>query len=404
MNFNVASPANALMQGMQYGNQMKQMQQGNQLQDAFQQSGGVVNGDVLSQMTPDQAYKWERREVEDGFDDKKSGLQIETLEVQLGNLREKGKQAAEAHAAKLTAAERVQEANQLRSVLTSAGAAYRGGEPALQAWVQQNAGALQEAGIDPAAVTMDALPTMIAPYKGVLDALEQFDDVFGQDEVAPQSSLGKIQADINSGILPENTPLRAGQQNETIYDAAGNVIVQRGGAPKMTVDAAKNTGFLIRMQESNQVLDSLEDQGTRFGQQNLDMVPFGLGNYGRDPEFQRFDQARRDFVNAILRRESGAVISDQEFDNADKQYFPVPGDTPEVIEQKRRNRQTAIAGIRVGAGDGAGYADAQRLPAQPQPAPQPAPQPQPQGMPSVADISSMSDAELDAFILQLGQQ
>lgn len=78
-----------------------------------------------------------------------------------------------------------------------------------------------------------------------------------------------------------------------------------------------------------------------------------IGYNIRGPEFQKFDQARRDFINATLRRESGAVINDAEFDNANKQYFPMPGDTPEVIQQKRRNRIEAIKGI--GAAGGPGY-------------------------------------------------
>jgi hypothetical protein len=125
----------------------------------------------------------------------------------------------------------------------------------------------------------------------------------------------------------------------------------------MTVDGAKNSGFYLRTKEANEILNSMEQQGTRFAQQQLESVPMGLGNFARDPEFQRFDQARRDFVNAILRRESGAVIADSEFENANKQYFPQPGDGPEVIAQKRRNRETAIEGIRMGAGEGAAYID-----------------------------------------------
>jgi hypothetical protein len=146
---------------------------------------------------------------------------------------------------------------------------------------------------------------------------------------------------------------------------AANISVGgSGGIPDLNVDQGKNTGFLLRMEESQNVLSSLEDQGSRFAQQNLDKVPLGIGNYLRDADFQRFDQARRDFVNALLRRESGAVISDQEFANAEQQYFPVPGDTPEVIEQKRKNRQSAIEGIRASSGAGAAYIE--QLRAQPE--------------------------------------
>lgn len=144
---------------------------------------------------------------------------------------------------------------------------------------------------------------------------------------------------------------------------ADGTTIRQGGArkqPKLTVDAAKNSGFLLRTQESNEILNRVDEQGLRFGQEQLNKAPLGLGTFGQDTEFQQFDQARRDFINAILRRESGAVISDQEFDNAEKQYFPVPGNPPELVDQKRRNRETAIEGLRIGSGAGASLVDEQR--------------------------------------------
>jgi hypothetical protein len=54
------------------------------------------------------------------------------------------------------------------------------------------------------------------------------------------------------------------------------------------------------------------------------------------------EQAERNFVNAVLRRESGAVISKEEFENAAKQYFPQAGDTQAVLDQKRNNRNTVL--------------------------------------------------------------
>jgi hypothetical protein len=80
----------------------------------------------------------------------------------------------------------------------------------------------------------------------------------------------------------------------------------------------------------------------------------GAGTYynPNSVEFQKFDQAKRDFINATLRRESGAVISPAEFENAEKQYFPKPQDSPELLRQKQQNRVTAIKGIGAGAGHG----------------------------------------------------
>jgi hypothetical protein len=66
---------------------------------------------------------------------------------------------------------------------------------------------------------------------------------------------------------------------------------------------------------------------------------------------QKAEQAQRNFVNAVLRQESGAAIADTEFANAKKQYFPQPGDGPDVIAQKAANRKTVIAGFRNNAGN-----------------------------------------------------
>jgi len=53
---------------------------------------------------------------------------------------------------------------------------------------------------------------------------------------------------------------------------------------------------------------------------------------------QVFAQDERNFINSILRRESGAVISPSEFAEARAQYIPQPRDSDAVLERKRQNR------------------------------------------------------------------
>lgn len=134
-----------------------------------------------------------------------------------------------------------------------------------------------------------------------------------------------------------------------------------GGTEKLTVDQGKNTGFLIRGRQTMKILDRLEGEGTSLGNMIKSNIPIA-GNYMLTPEYRQYDQAKRDFVNATLRRESGAVISDAEFANAEVQYFPQPGDDPETIAQKRRNREAVIAGFEVGAGPGVRHPSAQPAP------------------------------------------
>lgn len=52
----------------------------------------------------------------------------------------------------------------------------------------------------------------------------------------------------------------------------------------------------------------------------------------------------------MLRRESGAVISPLEFENADKQYFPQFGDDANTLAQKAANRKMAIDNILLAGG------------------------------------------------------
>jgi hypothetical protein len=71
-----------------------------------------------------------------------------------------------------------------------------------------------------------------------------------------------------------------------------------------------------------------------------------LTNWTQSEPQQKVEQAQRNFINAVLRRESGAVITPEEFDNARKQYFPQPGDEKGTIAQKQSNRQAVIAALK----------------------------------------------------------
>lgn len=102
--------------------------------------------------------------------------------------------------------------------------------------------------------------------------------------------------------------------------------------------------YADRMKQSGAILDDLGMKGTGVQDQIASQVPL-VGNSLVSEDFQKADQAKRDFINAQLRRESGAAISAGEFESANKQYFPQRGDTADVIAQKAINRKTVIDGM-----------------------------------------------------------
>jgi hypothetical protein len=134
---------------------------------------------------------------------------------------------------------------------------------------------------------------------------------------------------------------------------------QEGGGKAPTEGQAKANLFGTRAQKANLNLTMLE-----LDPANVPHVPdmlIGTANAvgGLSKNQQSYIQYKRDFINSVLRRESGAAIGQDEFDNADLQYFPKLGDAPETIAQKAANRKEAASLILSEAGSFAGKGAAQ---------------------------------------------
>jgi hypothetical protein len=134
-------------------------------------------------------------------------------------------------------------------------------------------------------------------------------------------------------ISPRQEGANEGQTNAFLYAtraaAANDIIASLGKKPSVT------------------------GAGITQSAENMPLVGGVAGNFANwmsSKETQQYLQAQRDFINAVLRKESGAAIGKDEFENARKQYFPQPGEDDVVSQQKADNRARAIAGISAGAG------------------------------------------------------
>lgn len=70
-----------------------------------------------------------------------------------------------------------------------------------------------------------------------------------------------------------------------------------------------------------------------------------LPNQMQSDERQLYNQAAMDFVTAVLRKESGAAIGEEEFAREYRKYFPVAGDSTQVVKQKATARERAITNL-----------------------------------------------------------
>lgn len=130
--------------------------------------------------------------------------------------------------------------------------------------------------------------------------------------------------------------------------AGGKPLAGKSSDKPLTEGQAKAVAFAARMQSADKTIADLAAAGRSVSTPGS-RTGFGVGaavNLINSPEGRQLDQAKRDFVNAVLRRESGAVISDAEFANADQQYFPQIGDDAATKAQKARNRAVALEGMK----------------------------------------------------------
>lgn len=185
-----------------------------------------------------------------------------------------------------------------------------------------------------------------------------YNETFGPKTVIdPTGSTVVIQPGAPDGIPKPNLGQRAQQTQaapapnmaaETI-DLPGGGSITRTPSTKFTEGQAASALYADRINQAVPIIDQFEGAGLDLGEKSAAGIPI-FGNMLVSPEYQRFDQASRDFINATLRRESGAVISPSEFENAYKQYLPQPGDSEQVLSQKRRNRETVLSAMQRSAG------------------------------------------------------
>lgn len=189
----------------------------------------------------------------------------------------------------------------------------------------------------------------------------------GQNMTDARTREGQMMTDArareanNAGKVPAGYRLAAnGNGLEFIPGGPADPNAAKKAAP--TEFQGKSASYGMRAQESDKILSSLDGQYSPSAvnaKTALEKTPLiggvagGLANLALSDSGQKAEQAQRDFINAVLRQESGAAIGKDEFENAKKQYFPQPFDSAAVKAQKAHNRQLVIQGFMNNARPGA---------------------------------------------------
>lgn len=195
----------------------------------------------------------------------------------------------------------------------------------------------QSLGLDPKVlgnVTLQEIPTFLALSPTVkANAMAELDRKVKEANIR--------QSDASAGASWANAAeSRANAQ--FIRDGKGKI-----GDANLTEGQSGARGYAERLMAADAII--ADPKVAKAGMSGRDAMFSGIPVFGNSmvtPQYQQYDQAKRNFINAQLRRESGAAIGQSEFDNADRQYFPQYGDSKAVLEQKAANRKLAIENMR----------------------------------------------------------
>lgn len=173
-----------------------------------------------------------------------------------------------------------------------------------------------------------------------------YDDGTGKPGVVEVVGTGGVDAVTRTPVpAPGGLPSPTGSVNEF------GVPITSTAPPKAPTEGESSSYvFFERMKNAVTNINSLEAEVAKLGtvgQLQLKYAPDILIS----PVLQQYPQAQREFTEARLRKDSGAAIPPEEFENDKQTYFPQPGNAGAVLKQKATSRQVALDAVRSASGN-----------------------------------------------------
>lgn len=183
---------------------------------------------------------------------------------------------------------------------------------------------------------------------------------------ASQEEFDAMKSTYKAGGILQGTPqgnLMEEESRQKLAEATAAEEMKRNmkGLERYNEGQLASANFANRMVETSNIIDGLEESAGKaktgaagYAEAVLSALPSmgmtdklgkGIVKMSATPEQQQYLNAAQNWIRANLRKESGAVIGDQEMIDEYSTYFPTAGDTKEVIQQKAKLRKEAEKGM-----------------------------------------------------------
>jgi hypothetical protein len=118
---------------------------------------------------------------------------------------------------------------------------------------------------------------------------------------------------------------------------------------KLTEGERTSAYHASRAADTLAVLQQIEESGYNpadIGREARGIrIPFSQYRPFQNQEDKAYEQAQREFIASVLRKETGAAVTEKEFEDYSSIYFPRPGDGDEVKAQKSAARERAVGNL-----------------------------------------------------------
>ncbi len=189
---------------------------------------------------------------------------------------------------------------------------------------------------DIANIQLEALKNGVQIPANVLSELNDAKDASEATSILARNGI-TLENKLDSALKNANIANVRANTAKTMSES--NVSLKPASAQQIT-----DAGYATRMAEANQVINENSDVFKTMNYLKFKAVASNspTANAFLTPSEQQAGQAMKNFITAKLRKESGAAISQSEFDDARSVYFPQYGDSSEVIKQKENTRNSVI--------------------------------------------------------------
>jgi len=120
-------------------------------------------------------------------------------------------------------------------------------------------------------------------------------------------------------------------------------------------DQIQSTSYGIRMFTTDGIINQLLDDGYRPNLRDMvknhKSILAGTGTTLQNPIARKYYAATSNFISALLRKESGAAIGEDEYERRVRELFPQVGDDANTIQLKKQLREREIQTFVKAGGD-----------------------------------------------------